>query len=76
MSYIANKKSPVKFLPKLTTMSPYEVYLNQVKSAIDPIRFKSMGMEYLPPQLGGLSGQRKVIDSVMVLQTIDFQVNE
>jgi len=55
-------------------MSPYEVYLNQVKGAIDNIRFASQGMSYTPPQLGGLDGQLSTITEAVVLQVTDFKV--
>lgn len=64
-----------KVLPKLTAMSSYEIYLNQVRSAVDGIRFQTKGMDYLPPQLGGLKGQQTLLDKSLVLQIIDFEVN-
>lgn len=75
MSYSVVKKSGQKFLPTLRAMTPYEVYLNQVRSAIDPIRAQRKGLTYLPPQLGGLEGQRKVLEQSLVIQVIDFEVD-
>jgi hypothetical protein len=75
MSRIINPNTSEKLLPKLVAMTPYQVYLHQVKSALEPIRFRANGMEYLPPQLGGLTGQRKLIATALVLETIDFEVN-
>lgn len=63
-----------KFLPKFTAMTPYNVYLNQVRSVIEPIRYAFQEMDYIAPQMGGLSGQRNVIAQEVVLQTIDFEV--
>ncbi len=68
------KSTAEKLLPKFVAMSPYQVYLSQVKSALEPIRFTAKGMSYLPPQLGGLSGQRNVINEAVVLQVIDFEI--
>jgi len=65
-----------KILPKLVAMSSYEIYLNQVKSAIESIRFQAKGMDYLPPQLGGLKGQQTLLDKTLVLQLIDFEVSQ
>lgn len=31
-------------------------------------------MDYIPPQMGGLSGQRNVMSEAVVLQIIDFEV--
>jgi hypothetical protein len=75
MSYIIKSGNSDKLLPKMRAIGAYEVYLNQVKSAIDPIRYKNLGLAYIPPQLGGLSGQRKVIEQELVMQVIDFEVN-
>lgn len=75
MSRITVNNQANKMLPKLVAVSPYEVYLFQVKAALDPIRYQALGMEYLPPQLGGLVGQRTVLNGSTVLQAIDFEVN-
>ena len=64
-----------KFLPKYTTMSAYEIYMAQVNSTLEPIRAAQQGLSYLPPQLGGLSGQLAVLQNTLVLQLIDFEVN-
>lgn len=71
---IVTKSSSSYISPKFTVMSPYEVYLNQVKGAIDNIRFTAQGMSYTPPQLGGLDGQLSVITQEVVLQLTDFSV--
>lgn len=60
--------------PRFMVMSPYEVYLNQVKGALDNIRFTAQGLTYTPPQLGGLDGQLSTITQEVVLQVTDFQV--
>lgn len=75
MSRITNVNISEKLLPKLVAMSSYEVYLDQVKSALEPIRYGLKDMEYLPPQLGGLTGQRELILKSMILQTVEFEVN-
>jgi hypothetical protein len=75
MSRVIPAVTPNKILPKLVALGPYEVYLNQVKSSLEAIRYQNKDMEYLPPQLGGLTGQRKIIKDSLVLQMIDFEVN-
>lgn len=75
MSRIVYPVSTEKFLPRLVPMSSYEVYVNQVKSSLEAIRFKAKDMEYLPPQLGGLTGQRQILNKSAVIETIDFEVN-
>lgn len=75
MSYIITNDTSQKFLPKFIAMNPYQVYLNQIRSAIEPIRYQRQGLSYIPPQMGGISGQRQVINQNVVLQIIDFEVN-
>jgi hypothetical protein len=74
MARIIPSQSPEKFLPKFVEMTPYQIYLNQVKSAIEPIRFARQNMDYFPPQLGGLSGQRNTLTEAVVLQLIEFEI--
>lgn len=74
MSRVIVNDQATKMLPKLVAISPYEIYLFQVRSALEAIRFKAQDMEYLPPQLGGLVGQRTITNGSTVLQTIDFEV--
>jgi hypothetical protein len=75
MSKIINNNSSTKLLPKLVAMSPYEVYTNQIKASLEAIRFTSKGVDYIPPQLGGITGQRQIITEGAVLQLIEFQVD-
>lgn len=73
MAYTINNATAEKMLPQLVALTPYNVYINQVKSAIEPIRKLREGLDYFPPQLGGISGQRTVISEVVVLEMIDFE---
>lgn len=67
---------PPKIIPRLTAMSPYEIYLQQVKAAYDGIRSSRLNLSYYPAQFGGIFGQRDVINEVVVLELTDFQVGE
>lgn len=58
---------------RTTALTPYQVYLEQVRGVSDAIRFAARDMEYYPLQLGGLKGQREAITSVAVVDIIDFQ---
>jgi hypothetical protein len=75
MPYKSSTTGSQKVLAKLVAVTPYQVYLNQVKSAIEPIRYAQLGMDYLPPQFGGLTGQRDTISEVVVLQLTDFEIS-
>jgi hypothetical protein len=74
MAKVIVRNTQEKLLPKFVTMTAYQVYLNQIKSAIEPIRATRRGQDYIPPQLGGISGQRNLISNVLVLQLIEFDI--
>lgn len=69
-------QNTTKVIPKLVEMTPYQVYLQQVRGAADNIRARVAGFDYLPPQFGGLSGQLQVMNEEVVLQLIDFEVGK
>lgn len=64
-----------KILPKFVVMSAYQIYTDQVKGTLDSIRYAVRGMDYTPPQYGGLSGQRVALTQEIVLQVVDFEVS-
>lgn len=74
MARIIKPPTGEKLRPRFVTMTPYHIYLQQVKGCIDQIRYQTLGMDYIPPQLGGLNGQRNVMNEAVVLQLIDFEV--
>jgi hypothetical protein len=74
MARIIKLQTGEKLIPKLVAMTPYQIYLNQVRGCIDKVRYESQGIDYIPPQLGGLKGQREVMNESVVLQLIDFEV--
>jgi len=75
MAILTPNKNASKLISTFTAMTPYQVYLNQVKGAIETIRVEAGGVQtYVPPQLGGIEGQREVIEGVVVLQLVDFEV--
>lgn len=67
---------PPKIIPRLSPISPYEMYLQQVKGAFDAIRVGRVNLTYYPPQFGGLLGQNEVINEVIVLELTDFEVRD
>lgn len=71
---IVTQSSNSNITPRFKVMSPYEIYLAQVAGCIESIRFSAKGISYTPPQMGGLSGQLKVLSEDVVLQQIQFQV--
>jgi hypothetical protein len=74
MARVIKPQTGEKLRSKLVAMTPYQVYLHQVKGCIDQIRYEAQGLDYIPPQLGGLSGQRQVMNEAVVLQTIEFEI--
>lgn len=66
--------APPRIIPKLTPITPMELYLQQVKSVFDNIRYQTRGFEYVPAQMGGIFGQRQVLEETLVLELTDFEV--
>lgn len=69
-----NATPPARIIPKLTAMSPYEIYLRQVRGIFDAARFGNQGMDYIPAHMGGLLSQQDIIQEVAVLELTDFEV--
>ncbi len=67
-------KPTSRVIPKLVQITPYELYMGQVKGTYDNLRAQNSKVEYIPPQFGGLFGQRKVLENDMVLELIDFEI--
>lgn len=62
--------------PRFERITPYQLYLEQIRNITDGIRYEAKGLEHLPVQFGGLKGQRQTINEQVVLQLIDFQIVE
>lgn len=71
-----NAQTTTNIVPRFAEMTPYQVYLQQIKGGADNIRAKVAGFTYLPPQFGGLVGQLQTLEEEIVLQLIDFQVGD
>jgi hypothetical protein len=63
-----------KIIPRLTPITPYEIFLQQVKGTYDAVRYKRRSMDYIPAQMGGIFGQKEVIDSGLVLEITEFEI--
>lgn len=74
MTAFVKPVNPYHVRPTLVPMTPYRVYVMQVQGVLDNIRFQAKGMDYLPAQLGGLIGQRQVLNEKVVLQNTEFKV--
>lgn len=59
----------------LVPMTPNIVYLLQVKGIYENLRKAREKKDYVPAQLGGISGQRSVSDEALVLTMTDFDFN-
>lgn len=58
---------------RTVALTPYQVYLEQVKGVSDSIRATSAGVQYYPLQFGGLKGQRQASYGVNVVDVLTFQ---
>lgn len=56
-------------------LTPYNVYLEQIRGVSDAIRVASSGLQYYPLQFGGLKGQRLASADPAVLDIMDFTSN-
>ena len=63
-----------KIIPRLTPMTPYQVYLQRVNSTFDNIRQTNEGINYTPSQFGGIFGQADIANGSMVLELTEFKV--
>lgn len=63
-----------KIIPKLVPITPTEILIMQVKGTYDSIRYGRRGVQYIPPHLGGIFGQRDAMEEVVVLEMTDFEV--
>lgn len=71
-----NAQSTTNIVPRFAEMTPYQVYLQQVRGVSDNIRAAAQGFNYIAPQFGGLTGQLQVLTEEIVLQLIDFKVGD
>lgn len=55
---------------KLTAMTPLQVFKLQVSGIFEGLR--ATDQKYVPPQLGGVLGQRKVIEEETVMTISSF----
>ena len=53
-------------------LTPYNLYLEQVRGISDAIRVTSSGLQYYPLQFGGLKGQRVASAEPTVIDIMDF----
>lgn len=61
---------------RMVMLSPYQLYLEQVRGISDKIRAEAARLTYYPAQFGGLKGQRENLNSEVIVQLIDFENNE
>lgn len=71
------KQPPINsVLPKVVALTPFNLYLERVKSVSDSLRAASQGLGYIPMQFGGLFGQRESLLVNSAIKLIDFKVTE
>jgi hypothetical protein len=72
MAAVRKPNNGLTVRPRMEAMSPYQMYLEQIKGISDSFRTARVNLSYIPPQFGGLKGQRLVLADQPVLQMIDF----
>lgn len=63
----------MKLITKLQPMSATELFKLQVSGNMQVIRAKNTGFESVPPQFGGLNGQRSTIRESEVIEVTRFE---
>lgn len=71
---MATPNNNVTITPSFVNITPYQIYLQQVRGITDNIRNSAAGFDYIPPQFGGLDGQLQAMTDSIVLELIDFTV--
>lgn len=61
---------------RMVRLSPYQMYVEQVRGISDKIRATNASLSYYPAQFGGIKGQRENLNSQVIVQLIDFENNE
>ena len=62
-----------KIINRLKPITPMELYLQQVKSTYDSIRYERKSLSYIPSQFGGIFGQRSIAENGVVLEIVEFE---
>lgn len=62
----------MKIQTSLIRISPYFMFVQQVKDNINFIRAESSGTEIMPMQFSGLPGQLLTLEEQMVLEVTEF----
>lgn len=63
----------MKIQTNLVRISPYFMFLQQVKDNMNFIRGQSTGVDLMPLQFGGYTGQLATIEDNTVLEITEFQ---
>lgn len=63
-----------RIVPRLTPISPYELYVQRVNATYNGLRKQQQGYAYTPLQFGGLFGQQAISQAGLVLELTDFEV--
>lgn len=75
MSTIIHPKKSLSVTTRMVNLSPYELFLEQVRGVSENIRVVNKGLTYIPPQFGGLKGQLVGLNDQPVVQMVDFENN-
>lgn len=61
-------------LPKITPVTPKELYLQLINGSYETIRQNAAGMEYIPAQFGGIFGQDIILKQGLTMEITPFSV--
>lgn len=73
MKVTTNPYNENKVTVRTVALTPYQIYMEQVRGITESIRSDNLGMEHYPLQFGGLRGQRSAALAVTVVDIMDFQ---
>lgn len=73
MKVIKDPYDRSQVLSRTVALTPYQIYLEQVRAVSDNIRYTNRGLDYYPLQFGGLKGQREAITNTAIVDILDFQ---
>lgn len=60
--------------PQIIALTPYNLYMERIKSVTEKLRSASLGLDYIPLQFGGIKGQQESLLANSTVKIIDFKI--